>query len=379
MSSSPLLLKASTALASTAQGGWGPAAWNRAIVWHSSRVWVHPAVCGLVSSVLKAQPQQGVLFELQLSANHMAHVWDHVVAGRALVPGVLFMEMAASCMQQTVHASSSPLAGLAAVSIPAPCVLPELSSDRSSSSSSSASTKQQLRAVLRCLVQQQSIQIASSSAATRHRLHLQAQPARVDEQGPPTARSNVCEWLLRSLPFVQAAAGHVTAALGGPTAAAAVSVIAPSAASAAAITGCADTSQLDALLQLAAVYRTSMQGDFPPVLQVPAAAKLYVSQAASGTTGSSMQFAAASVRAGLTATSMTADCMMQAADSHGGAGGMLCSIVGLQAKATTATALLQQAQPIKAEAEPTKQEEEEVEVWPWLVLCLPELRSRVWS
>ena len=69
------------------------------ITWQTSRVWGHPPVCGLLAAVVTAKPAKGIMFELQLSAAHMAHVWDYVVGGRALVPGVLFMEIATCSVQ----------------------------------------------------------------------------------------------------------------------------------------------------------------------------------------------------------------------------------------------------------------------------------------
>eukprot|EP00883_Tetradesmus_obliquus_P011533 jgi/Sobl393_1/4315/SZX67650.1 len=328
---------AAASLSGTSLGGWTPAAAAAAgtsVVWQTSRVWVHPQPCGLISSVVKAQAQQGTLFELQLTAAHMAHVRDHSVAGRALVPGVMFMEMAVCCLQQVALSSSSSsaaaIAALSGVTIPAPCLLPDLGTGGAAA------------VVLRCLVQQQSIRVASSSAAARHRVHLQAQPTALhqqQQQGEQTT-SGILSQIIRSLPAFQAATAGVA------TAAAAVASVAVSAAAAPAIIGCADSAQLDALLQLAAVYRGSLQPQLASELQVPAAAELYLSpaSAAAAVTGSSMQLAAAAVRRGLTAASMTADFTMQQADGAAGvAGGVLCGIVGLQARRATAAALVQEA------------------------------------
>jgi hypothetical protein len=331
-------------------------------MWQTSRVWVHPTPCGLVSSVVKAQAQQGILFELQLSAAHMAHVWDHCVAGRALVPGVMFMEMAACCLQQALLASSTgsseaaAVAALSSVTIPAPCLLPDPKGEVGT----------QAAVVLRCLVQQQSIRVASSSAAAMHRVHLQAQPTQVVQRlHEQTAASSALGEIMRSLASFQAAASLSTAQAGATAApaAAAVAKVDRSAAAAAAITGCADSAQLDALLQLAAVYRGTLQAHLASELQVPAAAELYLSPvAAAGVpTGSSMQLAAAAVRPGLSAASMTADFSMQAADGGGSAAaGARCSIVGLQAKRATAAALVQDVGVIAA-ARRVVQEPEDID------------------
>jgi hypothetical protein len=191
-------------------------------------------------------------------------------------------------------------------------------------------------------VQQQSIRIASSSAAVQHRVHLQAQPAVVQLQHNRLASSRILGQIIRSLPSFVAATAQV-AAVAAP--AAAVAAVACSAAAAAASIGCTDAAQLDALLQLAAVYRGVLQPQIASELQVPAAAELYISPkgAANASTGGCMQLAAAAVRPGLTAAGMTADFVMQAADGGAeAAAGVPCSIVGLQARRATAAALVQE-------------------------------------
>jgi hypothetical protein len=178
-------------------------------------------------------------------------------------------------------------------------------------------------------------------------VHLQAQPTQVQQQHELPAGSSILGDIVGSLPSFAAATARSTAQAAATTApaAAAVATVDCSAAAAAAITGCADSAQLDALLQLAAVCRGILQPNLAAELQVPAAAELYLSPsaAAGASTGSSMQLAAAAVRPGLSAASMTADFSMQAADGSGDAAtGVWCSIVGLQAKRATAAALVQE-------------------------------------
>jgi hypothetical protein len=303
--------------------------------------------------VVKAHVQQGTLFELQLSAAHMAHVWDHRVAGRAIVPGVMFMEMAACCLQQALLSSSgaAAVAALSGVTIPAPCLLP----DPGSGSGGKVSV------VLRCLVQQQSIRVASSSAAARHRVHLQAKPAAVQQQQQQheLTSGSILGQIIRSLPsFLSGTEGLAEAAP-----AAAVAAVDCSVAAAPATTGCADSAQLDALLQLAAVYRGVLQPQLATELQVPAAAELYLSPAGAAgvSTGSCMQLAAAAVRPGLTAAGMTADFSMQAADGAAdAAAGVQCGIVGLQARRASAAALVQEVG-VPAAARRVSEEPEDVD------------------
>jgi hypothetical protein len=332
-----------TALAaprSTGLVGWGSAA----LPWATSRVWVHPQPCTLLSTVLKAAPERGIMFELELSAARMAHIWDHVVAGSALVPGVLFMEMAACAVQQATLADSSGTAALAAISnvtIPAACLLPPPGQHEEA-------------VVLRCLVQQQSVQVASYSTVagrSRHRVHLQAQPALLTTTAISTNSSSATAQfkgqsmlasVLWSLPSFAKAAGAAAS-----NAAATATIAAPDGKGHTAATGCAEPSQLDALLQLAALQRGHIRPDLSQQLQVPAAAELYLSAAAARTgspsTGvSSTLLAAAAIRPGLSRDAMTADFHLAGAE---GSGGNVCSIVGLQAKRVTADALVRQPAP----------------------------------
>eukprot|EP00878_Enallax_costatus_P022041 GHUV01023365.1.p1 GENE.GHUV01023365.1~~GHUV01023365.1.p1 ORF type:complete len:297 (-),score=127.71 GHUV01023365.1:120-1010(-) len=274
-----------------------------------------------------------------MSAAHMAYVWDHVVGGHALVPGVLFMEMAACGVQQALLSSraASASAGLMMVSIPAACLLPDLGG---------ASGDHATQVVLRCLVQPDSVRLASNrdttGASRKPMVHLQAQPLTVlsTETTFVTAQDNKLSWLFRSVPTYKALVTP-NAAISHQSAAAATAMIAPSVAPAAATAGCVDPSQLDALLQLAAVQRGALAPLFADQLQVPAAADLYTSAAAGTSQGNRPILAAAAVRSGLTAELMTADFKLQTAAAAVG-GQTACSIVGLQARRATAAALVRQ-------------------------------------
>jgi hypothetical protein len=326
--------------------GWSA---SSALPWSTSRVWVHPLACTLLTSVVKAAPERGVVFELELSVSHLAHTWDHVVAGGALVPGVLFMEMAASAVQQAIITSSNggssgaagSLAGLANVTIPAACLLPELRSGNS---------KQQA-VLLRCLVQQHMVQVASSSRVAghvQHKVHLQAQPVAVSSVSTSTSSSPVMQLAGQRLlaAWLQPLPG---CSLGEPSeacAAATATLAACDSKGHSASSGCAEPAQLDALLQLAAVHRGHIRPDLVAQLQVPAAAELYLSAAAASAgnhvnsvNSSVCMLATAAIRPGLSAEAMVADFQMAAA---GGAGGSVCSIVGLRARKASAAGLVQQ-------------------------------------
>jgi hypothetical protein len=333
------LMSSRRASGSAHRGGWGSAG---ALSWSTARVWVHPEPCTLLTSVVKAAPERGVMYELQLSVSHLAHTWDHIVAGSALVPGVLFMEMAACAVQQSLAGATSTgslLAALSSVSIPAALVLPE----------------HQQAVVLRCLVQQHLVQVASSTQLAgrpQHNIHLQAQPTTVHANSthstsssgsahPDSASQRWLVSLFASLPSLTQAQAPADAAAATATVAAF---------GVAAASGCGDPAQLDALLQLAAVQRGSVRPDLAHTLQVPAAAELYVSAAAAAagnsrssstsTSGSGSLLAWATIRPGLTASGMVADLELAAAEEGSQ---HVCSIAGLQAKKATAAALVRQS------------------------------------
>jgi hypothetical protein len=342
-------------LSSSTGGGWG----SPVLPWATSRVWLHPLACTLLPSVLKAAAGRGVIYELQLAAPHMAHTWDHVVAGSALVPGVLFLEMAACAVQQTVASSSgnSLQTGICNATIPAACLLP--------GPGDSGSERPQV--VLQCLVQQHMVRVASSGSSQRT-VHLQAQPAGVaiaDSSDSSTlAGQKLLAPLLRSLPGF--AAGEPSAAIAAATA----TVAACDSKGHIAASGCAEPAQLDAVLQLAAVLRGHSRPELAAQLQVPAAAELYMSAAAASAThqasgsssSSSDMLASAAIRPGLSAEAMVADLFM--APAGAAAASSVCRIVGLQARKASAAALVRQPAPAASRAAPSgATEEEEVRYW----------------
>jgi hypothetical protein len=198
-------------------------------------------------------------------------------------------------------------------------------------------------------------------------VHLQAQPALLTTTAISTNSSSataqitgqsVLASVLRSLPSFAKA---VAAALAASSAAATATIAALDAKGHTAATGCAEPSQLDALLQLAAVQRGYIRPELSQQLQVPAAAELYLSAAAArtgspSTSTNSMLLAAAAIRPGLSRDAMTADFHLSGTE---GAGGSLCSIVGLQAKRAIAEALVRQPAPASkaSVAKPSKDDE----------------------
>jgi len=334
-----------SSLAALNRSSRSAAGWDSpSVPWSTSRVWVHPAPCTLLTTVVKAAAGRGVVYELELSAAQMTHVWDHRVSGAALVPGVLFMEMAACALQQAMLASSSSgskaAPALADVTIPAALVLPDLEAGQSD--------RQAAR--LRCLVQQDMVQVSSSSRSAggmQHTLHLQAQPAAIaicssDNTAPHTGQ-RLRAALASLLPGICSAVQPAASASAGTLAAATAMLSACEHQGHSAASGCAEPSQLDALLQLAAVQRGHLRPDLAEQLQVPAAAELYFSATASAKShSSSTKLASAAVRPGLTANTMVADFQLVAADGAGS----VCSIVGLQAKKATAAALVRRPVPL---------------------------------
>lgn len=304
------------------------------------------------------------MYELMLSAANMAYVWDHVLAGKALVPGVLFMEMAACSVQQALSSSgpASVSACLGAVAIPAPCLLPELAE---------GSHSQGMEIVLRCLVKQDIVRLASNSDTTaagrRPTVHLQAQPVTVLPTEKITTAVTVGRLGRLMRAFLTTPAAVMPGAAAAAHSASAVAVIAPGTAPAAA-TGCVDPSQLDALLQLAGLQRGVLAPQLTDQLQVPAAADLYTSAAAADSSSADSSFAgnnaclaAAVVRPGLTPELMIADFQMQTAGADI-TRQAVCSVMGLQARRATAAALVQQKLHITAGATPGKLTDAEIEV-----------------
>lgn len=323
---------------------------SSSLTWQTARVWVHPPYdSSAITSVVKSSPTRGSLFELVLSCANMSHVWDHKVAGRAVVPGVLFMQTAAAAVQMAV-AGAQGVAALSGVTIPAACLLPE--------QWSGAADSNQQQVVLRCLVQEGRVQVASSAAAddgprqqdrSRHIVHLQAKACAITPAEHVyksiADRSAVVSELLASI-FGPAAPAKQTSKV--PVAAAATSSIAPG--STAASAGCTSCAQLDALLQLAVVERGVLAPELTHLLQVPVAADVFVAPTADmhqTAAGQSANFclASAAVRSDVSADLMVADFSMSRVStdtSSSSAGSGVCRMIGLQARRTSAAALLQQ-------------------------------------
>jgi hypothetical protein len=282
--------------------------------------------------VVKAQHHQpgSALYELLMTAAGMAWIWDHNVAGAPIVPGVLFLEMATACVQQTLQTGSSMgYPALSAISIPAACLLPKMTLDL-----------QQNRVLLRCLVQPDRVQLASSIAWAGQSslcVHLHAQPVLISNRqqasqpaGASGLSADALSWMMRQLPDVQRAAATATAEAGKVPMAAAVAAVAGRPGPAALSTGHLDLAQADAVLQLAAVQRGVLDQEIAAQLQVPAAAELYMSDCFLGQVASNRQLrAAVAVRPGLTAQALVADIWLQSGGSAGSV--VTCNIIGLQA------------------------------------------------
>lgn len=300
--------------------------------WQQKRVWVHPRMTLLVTRVAAATAARGCVFECHLRTGSLAGMWDHRVMGKALVPGVAFMEMAARCLallaDGSAGAGSQALAlapALAGLTIPSPCILPDPSNAGSSS-------------VLRCLVTAaaaggQRVEVSSGAAAMK-RVHLTAGVTACSLEAPTGGTSRAMAPLLatRAAAVLGAAvfAAIVAAAVPPAAAAATAEVCADSAATASSAT--ASPGQLDAALQLSAVARAHLLPQLGEVLQVPAAADLYVSHTFSGHGGSLA--ATAAIRPGCSKDCMTADYSLAT-----GAGTTISAIKGLQARAMGAAAL----------------------------------------
>lgn len=96
--------------------------------WNKRHVWVHPEPLPLITRILMCSPSAAT-FHLELKADAHASMWDHLVSGRALVPGTAFMEMASQCVMTVSSASAAAsgkqlVAALRNVSISSPCILP---------------------------------------------------------------------------------------------------------------------------------------------------------------------------------------------------------------------------------------------------------------
>jgi hypothetical protein len=318
--------------------------------WQVRRVWVHPPVCGLAQRIIgssaSAAIDGGVLFEVNLSAPRFAHIWDHIVAGASLVPGVLFMELAAVCLHAVVQGDNNNneysndiihSSALANVAVPMPALLPP-------SVPAAQAGAEITAAVLRCAVRLHSVQVASAGMQQRFKpcIHLQASACMVRRKSNLLANVGTkvmgLTQLVPSLAHAAAAAVTRAAVPRSATASIAATLGMPDISSV-----CHDSSQLDALLQLSAVLRGVLYHTLAHQLQVPASVDMYMSHMGHYTatgdadvSSSSSYLANATVRDGTTAQLMVADlCMQQAAERHAG-----CSITGLHARQANASVLL---------------------------------------
>ena len=93
------------------------------IAWTQDRHWLAPAPHALLGCVLSAAPGD-VLFETDLRQPRHAFLWDHAVAGRHILPGAAFLEVAAAAVQAATGNEGSAVV-LASIAIPAPLELPK--------------------------------------------------------------------------------------------------------------------------------------------------------------------------------------------------------------------------------------------------------------
>ena len=109
----------------TGAGLGGRGSGKPAAIWAKQRFWVAPpAHAALLQAAVKEGGRQAVLHASLVSPS-LVYFWDHIVSGKVLLPGAGLFELAASAASQLAGASSG--AVLAAVSIPAPLLLPSLS------------------------------------------------------------------------------------------------------------------------------------------------------------------------------------------------------------------------------------------------------------
>jgi acyl transferase domain-containing protein/acyl-CoA synthetase (AMP-forming)/AMP-acid ligase II/NADPH:quinone reductase-like Zn-dependent oxidoreductase/acyl carrier protein len=97
------------------------------------RLWPLPPSSALLLSFASSSEARARFVgpALDGNANALAHLRDHVVRGRALVPAAALTEMAAAAVRVLLPSSSAAAAALAAASIPAPLLLPPPSSSSS--------------------------------------------------------------------------------------------------------------------------------------------------------------------------------------------------------------------------------------------------------
>ena len=297
-------------------------------LWRPSRTWVHPPPdpwCGrflfastpksLVTSATATLRSRGVggssssssvaVLETVISSARHARMWDHRVAGAALLPAAAFLEVgraaAASLLLPTATASTAAaMLALVGVSIPAPLLLPEgnlhqARGPTTSSSSKEAGGKGHGRVVVSCEVDLASGRVCVFTAPRRRdgqagslqhlqqqkTTHLTAGIAILDttttsgSTGPAGAGSNNADplaALCRTLFGAAVTAGGADAS----SAAVAAAVAAPSTTSVDGedvAPGGVDPARLDCVLQLGAL--SALLAGCGTDLRVPAALAAY--------------------------------------------------------------------------------------------------------
>ncbi|KAL4451846.1 hypothetical protein ABPG75_007508, partial [Micractinium tetrahymenae] len=103
---------------------------------HRQRFWVAPRPHAALTTVAAAQGGRQVAIQAELTAPDLAYLWDHQVSGKALFPGAGFFELASAAAAMLLPAVDS--SALTGVTIPAPLVLPALTSGQKAQQPSTA-------------------------------------------------------------------------------------------------------------------------------------------------------------------------------------------------------------------------------------------------
>lgn len=90
--------------------------------WARQRFWVAPQPHAALVATAAALGSRQVAIHAELAAPEASYLWDHCVAGKALLPGAGLFELAAASAATLLLAAG--IAALAGVTIPAPLVLP---------------------------------------------------------------------------------------------------------------------------------------------------------------------------------------------------------------------------------------------------------------
>jgi hypothetical protein len=351
------------------------------VPWARRRVWVHPRPCSLLTRA--SAPKAGGSATFQLLLGHPAHaaLWDHLVGGRALVPGAALLELAARAVAVLAgqgQAGPGAVAAIRGISIPSPALLPAPGGAAAAGLS------------LFCQVDLATggLEVSSRLPSGSRRVHLRAASCAVlsghEQQGGgggsgPGGADILASQALDALWDILSVCGSGsstapdTTTSSAPARAPAITAPAASASSPAAAARAVATlarspaagedastnciASLDSLLQLGAVARAwalaGRGGAAGGAALVPVAAEAYICglEGAGGAAlaGSGQLFAAASVRPGDLRSSMRCDYL---------AGGLssgcapVCRIAGLEARAVGSLAAPAAEGPAAAAAAP---------------------------